>query len=143
MSTLAHRFKFYLFGFAIGCVVVWAMFYNGRDKRPAWLPEGRVIEFLQKSEITINKNLACKLECNNIPLDFMDKDFWKNADIDFDKSATKRIPCPEYVISSKTKNGKAIVVYIESCENCDNCDRQGKATLRSFEIQKKSTCKCD
>ncbi|PCJ25816.1 MAG: hypothetical protein COA97_06985 [Flavobacteriales bacterium] len=132
-KRLFYRLKFYGFGFGLGCVLVWATLYRGRDDRPAWLPEGRVLQFLEEVDITINDKLKCELECNNIPINFMDSTFWANAEVDFDKSATKRKPCPEHYIKSKIKDGREIVVYIENCEYCKDCESEGVASLRSFE----------
>lgn len=133
-KTLFYRLKFYGFGFGLGCVLVWATLFYGREERASWLPEGRILEFLEVTDITINDNLKCQLECNNIPINFMDSTFWENADVDFDKSAIKRKPCPEYKITSE-----GTTVYIEVCE------KEEKATLRSFSnlSDKNKICDCN
>ncbi len=131
-KRLFYRLKFYGFGFGLGCVLVWATLYNGRDERPSWLPEGRVLQFLEEVDISISEELKCELECNNIPVNFMDSTFWANANVDFGESAVKRKPCPEHYIKSKIKDGREIVVYIENCEYCKDCESEGVASLRSF-----------
>ena len=129
-KRLIYRLKFYGLGFGLGCLLVWATLYKDRD-RPSWLPEGRVLEFLEEVDIQISDQLKCELACNNIPISFMDSTFWANADVDFDQSAVKRKPCPEHYIKSTIKDGREIVVYIENCEYCMDCKEEGVATLRS------------
>lgn len=141
MSFLG-RLKYYLIGFGLGCIVVWATLYRNND-RPSWLPEGRILEFLAKTEVIINNDLKCKLECNNIPLDFLNETFFQNASVDFKQSATQRKPCPEYHITSKLPNEQTIIVYIENCELCENCSQEETAILRSFEITPSvKNCEC-
>ncbi|MCC7333412.1 MAG: hypothetical protein IT232_12475 [Flavobacteriales bacterium] len=136
------RLKYYLLGFGLGCIVVWATLYKDRD-RPSWLPQGRILEFLERTTINMGDQVKCKLECHQIPNGFMDKKFWKNASVDFEKSATKRKPCPEYYITGTLENNQKIILYIESCETCENCSQEGSATLRNFELENSSqTCNC-
>ncbi|NCP46581.1 MAG: hypothetical protein GW818_09240, partial [Flavobacteriales bacterium] len=62
MDKFINRLKFYLIGFGLGCVMVWAIFYSGDDARSSWLPEGRVLEFIEDTELKIiNKHIACVL----------------------------------------------------------------------------------
>lgn len=142
MSTLKSRFKYYGLGFGLGLVLVWATLLKDRD-REAWLPEARTIEFLERTDIKVGELAKCQMECFDLPENFMDTTFWKNADIDFTKSATKRKPCPEYFISSTLSNTQQkIVAYIETCEVCENCDK-GTATLKSIELPETEThCDC-
>lgn len=140
--NFAGRLKYYLIGFGLGCVIVWATLYRNSD-RPSWLPKGRIVEFLEKTDIIISEQLKCKLACNNIPLDFMNKTFWKEVNVDFEKSATKRKPCPEYYITGTLANNQKIILFIENCELCENCSQEGTAILRNFEIENASTtCEC-
>ena len=122
---------YYGFGFGLGCIIVWATLIKDRD-RPAWMPEGRIIEFLEDTEVQINDAVKCKLECYSIPIDFMNTDFWASAKVNFKESATERKPCPEYKIYSK-----GIVVYIEVC------DVEEKATLRNVETSDNKNCNCE
>ena len=138
MKGFGKRLFYYLIGFGMGCVLVWVFFYRNQD-RASWMPEGRVVEFLETVEVEINDELKCKLTCYEIPHDFMNEEFWENAKVDFKESAVKRKPCPEYYISSTINEGISIVVYIESCEKAE------EATLRNFEIvsMKDKVCDCD
>ena len=142
-KRLLYRLKFYGFGFGLGCVVVWATLIKDRE-RPSFLPEGRVLEFFESTDIRISDELKCQLKCNSIPVTFMDSTFWENANVDFKQSAVKRKPCPEHYVSSKIKDGREIVVYIENCEVCIDCDEERVAILRSFinVAEKDKECDC-
>ncbi|MGE0561452.1 MAG: hypothetical protein AB7O47_06515 [Flavobacteriales bacterium] len=140
--NFAGRLKYYLIGFGLGCVIVWATLYRNND-RPSWLPEGRILEFLAKTEIIVSDELKCKLECNSISLDFLNEAFFKSAKVNFKESATKRKPCPEYFITSTLPNNQSITVYIENCELCEGCSKEGTAELMNFEIENTSkNCNC-
>ncbi len=130
-KKLFYRLKFYGLGFGLGCIAVWATLYNGRDERASWLPEGRVLQFLENNDIVINKKLECEISCKNLPANFMDSTFWANAEVFFDKSAVKRKPCPEHYIESTIVDGRKIAIYIENCETCIDCDEELTAELRS------------
>jgi hypothetical protein len=143
-KKLFYRLKFYGLGFGLGCVGVWATLYNGRDERSSWMPEGRVLEFLERTEISISDQLKRELAWEGIPENFMDSTFWANAAVDFDKSATKRKPCPEHFIASTLKDGRQLTVFVENCETCFDCDAEGVAALRSFHniSAEKEDCDC-
>jgi hypothetical protein len=143
-KKLFYRLKFYGLGFGLGCVAVWATLYNGKTERSSWLPEGRVLEFLERTDVKISDQLKCELKCANIPENFLDSTFWANAAVDFDLSATKRKPCPEHYIKSKLKDGREVSVFIENCETCFECEGEGVASLRSFDniTEKENSCDC-
>lgn len=130
-KKLFYRLKFYGIGVGMGMIVVWATLYNGREERASWLPEGRILEFLEDYEMEVSDRLKCEIECNNLPLNFMDSTFWANAEVDFDKSAVKRKPCPEHYIQSTLADGRVIGIYVDNCETCIDCPEELTATLRS------------
>lgn len=129
-KKLFYRLKFYGIGVGMGLIVVWATLYNGRDERASWLPEGRILEFLEDVDMEISHKLKCEIECNNLPLNFMDSTFWANAEVDFEKSAVKRKPCPEHYIQSTLADGRVIGIYVDNCETCIDCPEELTATLR-------------
>jgi hypothetical protein len=143
-KKLFYRLKFYGLGFGLGCVAVWATLYNGRDERSSWMPEGRVLQFLESADIVIDEKLECEIGCINLSANFMDSTFWANAEVDFDKSTVKRKPCPEHYIESITTDGRKIAVYIENCETCIDCDEEMTAELRRVIdlSSKNSECSC-
>ncbi len=130
-KKLFYRLKFYGIGVGMGMIVVWATLYNGREERASWLPEGRILEFLEDVDMEISDKLKCEIECNNLPLNFMDSTFWANAEVDFDKSAVKRKPCPEHYIQSTLADGRVVGIYVDNCETCIDCPAELTATLRS------------
>lgn len=141
MKGLGRRLRFYFIGFGLGLVLVWATLLRNRE-RSSWLPEGRVIEFLEKTDIAISDKAKCELECLNIDLEFMDIDFWKKADVNFPESATDRKPCPEYYITSSLSSNQNVVIFVETCDVCEDCEK-GTATLRSIElIDNQTNCDC-
>lgn len=117
MDRFIHRLKFYLIGFGLGCIMVYVIFYTGEDARSSWLPQGRVLEFIEGTELVINeKQVICALACNNITLADFDKTFFKKAKVNFSKSATKKEPCPEYQIEGRLADGREVILLIETCE---------------------------
>lgn len=138
MKGFGKRLFYYGVGFGLGCVMVWVMFYRNGD-RPAWMPEGRVLEYLETVEVEVNDELKCKLTCYGISEDFMNEDFWDQATIDFKASDVKKEPCPEYKITATTVEGFVLDVYIESCET------EETATLIDFEdvSRKDKVCDCE
>jgi len=141
-KTLIYRLKYYGFGFALGCIVVYFSLIKDRE-RPAWMPEGRVLEFLADTEIIISDQLECELNCHNLTVNFMDTTFWKNAIVDFDKSEVDRKPCPEHFIKTTLDDGREFGVFIENCEKCIDCEEEGVATLRSIVNLSEKDKECD
>ncbi len=129
-KKLFYRLKFYFVGVSMGMIVVWATMYNGRDERPSWLPEGRIIEFLSEVEMEVPEGVSCQIDCNGLSKNFMDSTFWANAQVDFDKSAVKRKPCPEHYIQSTLSDGRVVGIFVENCETCIECEEEMTASLR-------------
>lgn len=145
MNKFGYRLRFYIIGFGLGCVMVWAMFYRNNDRRLS-TPQGLIFNFIEQlEEVQMNEKANCQIACYGLQKGFLNKDFLKEADVDFSESATKRQPCPEYVITSTLPDKRSIKIYIETCLNpCEGCDESDKkATLRSVEIlgeEKKCDC---
>lgn len=139
MDKFTNRLKYYLIGFGLGCLMVWKIFYTGEDARPSWLPEGRVLDFLEQTTLKTTDKAACLLLCNKLSLKDFDAVFFKHATVNFTESATEKKPCPEYKIIGTLKNGDKITVFIETCD-----EKEGEATLRDFipKTQNKN-CNCN
>jgi len=140
-----YRLRFYLIGFGLGCIMVWAMFYKDNDRRLS-TPQGRIFGFIEQVEqVYIEKKVTCQLTCYGIDKDFLDKDFLNEASVDFSKSKVKKTPCPDYFITSTLKDGQKVQIYIETCLNpCDDCEESDRtATLKSIElIDSDKVCDC-
>lgn len=135
MSFL-NRLKFYLFGFAIGLVIVYYTLLKDRERDP-WLPEGRVLNGIEKASLGVSNNVNCLLDCYGYTIENFDSIFWDNAEVHFSKSKTQKEPFPEYYITSKL-NDDEILVFVELD------DRGGKATLKNLEnLSHPKSCDCN
>lgn len=148
MDKFIHRLKYYLIGFGLGCVMVYAIFYTGDDARASWLPEGRVLEFIGGTELKVTqKHLSCVLECNNMALSDFDKTFFANAKVNFAESSTTRKPCPEYQIEGKLADGREVILLIETCEPrrlSTAEEKEDVATLSNISFEGlKNDCVCE
>ncbi|PKP43483.1 MAG: hypothetical protein CVT95_12225 [Bacteroidetes bacterium HGW-Bacteroidetes-12] len=117
--------------------MVWAIFYSGDDARSSWLPEGRVLEFIEETGVTVESRMNCLLVCNNISISEF-SNFFKNAKVNFKESTTSREPCPVYKIEGKLSNGSKITVFIETCEPrrlSSAEEKEGVATLIDFSFE--------
>lgn len=141
MSGFKSRLKYYGLGFGLGLVLVWATLLKDRD-RASWLPEGRILEFLEEVDLEITEKAQCQINCLALDSNFMDATFWENAKVVYDKSAVHRKPCPEHFIQSKLADGRTIGIYVENCETCETCDEERTAFLRSIEVDGKK-CDCE
>ena len=139
---LTRRLKYYGLGFGLGLIVVWATLLKDRD-RAAWLPEGRILEFLEEVDMEITTKAQCQLDFHKVDTAMFDKTFWENAQVDFKKSAVQRKPCPEHYIKSKLADGRIIALYIENCETCKDCEAERTAFLRSIEVEGTENCDCE
>lgn len=139
---LSRRLKYYGLGFGLGLIVVWATLLKDRD-RAAWLPEGRILEFLEEVEMDISDKALCQLNCYKIDTTMFDQTFWEKAKVDFKKSSVKRKPCPEHYIESTLADGRNISLYIENCETCEDCEEERTAQLRAIEIIDSENCNCE
>lgn len=147
MDKFINRLKFYLIGFGLGCVMVWAIFYTGDDARSSWLPEGRVLEFIEETGVTVESRMNCLLTCNNISISEFGTGFFKNAKVNFKGSTTSREPCPVYKIEGKLIDGRTISVFIETCEPRRLStveEKEGIATLVDFSFEGINVnCNCE
>lgn len=95
MSFL-QRFKYYLFGVALGSLIVYGMLIRGREF-PAWLPEGRVLEELAVDSVII---------ADGVQLPFPDSlliQHIKKSDVLFSQSKVRDTVCKEYQLESDTE----------------------------------------
>jgi len=146
MDKLIHRLKYYLIGFGLGCVMVYAIFYTGDDARASWLPKGRILEFIAETPLTLTEKSSCLLSCNQIDAAELDEEFFLSTSVKFKESNTKREPCPEYKLIGKLKSGKKVVVFIEACEPrrlSTAEEKEGVATLLDIYFEENPlTCDC-
>ena len=63
--TTPKRIRLYIYGFLIGCVMVYFMLFRGND-RSYWLPANRVKEQVNKSTFKYSEHARCKMQCKQI-----------------------------------------------------------------------------
>ena len=92
---MARRFKFYLFGFSLGIILVIALYSNKSDLITAWTPEKRVLKRMRLTKKIISDSMQCILDCyrvNDSDWDYL----YLNGDVYFGQARTK--PYPIYKI---------------------------------------------
>lgn len=89
-----RRVRIYLFGVALGCVVVWALLIRDRSDRTFdfWLPEERVLEEIRSdSTFRFPAYEFCLFRCYGFnSLDW--ERFLQEADVDFSRSMPRQNP---------------------------------------------------
>lgn len=115
-----RRFKYYLIGFGLGLLLVYGIF-GGRDLT-TWTPEGRVLQAIDSSQVSISERALCQLECNS--LSFADIQWiMEDADVDFSESSTRKKPCPLYHITAVDE--KYFMIW-------EVCEKEEKVILHAF-----------
>lgn len=131
MNTFWRRFRTYLIGVGLGLLLVY-IFFGDRDLG-FWTPEGRVLTAIDSSEISLSDKVICQLTCLSL-----EEQDWKElvsvANVDFSNSATRKKPCPEYILVAITEKG-AYKMYWEVCE------QKEKVKFLSIE-QTGNNCNC-
>jgi hypothetical protein len=102
--NFARRLSLFIFGILIGCLVVWALLMRGREF-PAWTPEGRILEALQRYPVMVSPEARCMMECNNISNNDM-LSVINTADVIFSESTVRGIETPEYILEGQGLDGK-------------------------------------
>ncbi len=93
---LIDRFKYFGFGVAIGCSLVYFMLIKDREF-PAWLPEDRVIEELTLGSIAIEEGITLPFA------DSLVADRIQLSEVLFDESNVREKPCREYQLESDSE----------------------------------------
>lgn len=112
--ALARRFLFYFIGIGLGIVFVYLVVLRGRDW-PAWLPQGAVIEEIQRKPKEFNTSSDCapnKLGIDSLQLSRMiDK-----AKVDFKRSEVQKEPCRLYYLNSEWSE-KNYEIEVSVCDS--------------------------
>ena len=129
------RIRLYLFGFIIGCVMVYFMLLRGVN-RTYWLPSNRVKEQVDKSSFKFSDHAKCILECKHITEEEV-REVLKNGDVNFSESDTRGVPCPSYAIEG-TSHNKKIRVLVTIFERDSTAEITTAINLEAG----KDTCRC-
>ena len=95
--TFKRRLTLYSYGFVLGIILSYFLLFRGRN-RYSFFPNGRVLEYISTTKISIDSSQLCKLKCLHLTADSLKKLLLTTCDIQFSKSDKKRRPCPGYLI---------------------------------------------
>ena len=129
------RIRLYLFGFLIGCVMVYFLLLRGVN-RTYWFPNNRVKEQVNKSTFSFSEHAKCILLCKQISEEEV-REVLKNGDVNFSESDTRGVPCPSYAIEG-TSHNKKLRVLLTVFER----DSTAEITTAINMEAGKDTCRC-
>ena len=134
--TTPKRIRLYIYGFLIGCVMVYFMLFRGND-RSYWLPANRVKEQVNKSTFKYSEHARCKMQCKQINETEV-AEILKNGDVNFPESDTRGVSCPSYAIEGTTSTNKKLRVIVTIFERDSTAEITTAINMESA----KDTCKC-
>jgi hypothetical protein len=109
-----HRIRLYLYGFLIGCVMVYFVLLRGRN-RSYWLPENRVREQLMKGKLVFSEHALCRMNCRDIN-EAEVNEMLKSGNVNFSESHPHASPCPSYAFDGTTSRNKNVRIVFASCD---------------------------
>ncbi|MBI4945115.1 MAG: DUF4258 domain-containing protein [Bacteroidetes bacterium] len=112
--TTPKRIQLYLYGFLIGCVMVYFVLIRGRN-RGYWLPENRVKEQLMKGNLVFTEHAQCRMKCRAISEEEV-RDILKNGNVNFSESHPHDSPCPSYAFDGTTSAKENVRIVFASCD---------------------------
>ncbi|MEK6614807.1 MAG: DUF4258 domain-containing protein, partial [Bacteroidota bacterium] len=112
--TTPKRIRLYLYGFLIGCVMVYFVLFRGRN-RSYWLPENRVKEQLMKGNLVFTRHAQCRMKCRAITEDEV-REILKNGNVNFSESHPHDTPCPSYALDGTTSDKQNVRIVFASCD---------------------------
>lgn len=99
--NLRQRLFRYLTGVGIGLILVLLAF--GNRSCTDWMPNKRVLKRLSETELIVNAQARCKMNCMGIGNEDI-KFLLANGDVDFEMSDTKSSPLRYRVNATQEKN---------------------------------------
>ena len=133
--TKGRRIILYAGGFVIGCVLVYFMLIRGND-RSYWLPENRLKDQVQHSQVIFSEHAKCIMACRSISEEEVNF-ILKNGDVNFGDSDIHNTPCPSYAFDGATSEGKKIRIV------CTACDSIAEVTTAIKLDNGQDTCRCN
>ncbi|MBI3501217.1 MAG: DUF4258 domain-containing protein [Bacteroidetes bacterium] len=134
--TTGKRIRLYLFGFLIGCVLVYFILLRGKN-RSYWLPENRIKEQMLKGNLIYSEHAKCRMKCRNITEEEV-KEILKKGSVNFSESHPHDSPCPSYAFDGKTSAGKNERIVFSSCDTLTT-----KVVTAINLDSKKDSCECN
>jgi hypothetical protein len=108
------RIRLYLYGFLIGCLMVYFVLFRGRN-RGYWLPENRVKEQLMKGNLVFTYHAQCRMKCRAISEEEV-REILKNGSVNFSESHPHDSPCPSYALDGTTSDKQNVRIVFASCD---------------------------
>lgn len=105
----AKRLFLYFIGFFFGCVLVYFMFFKGKDR--GFFPSAIVIDTLKSRELLIEEKAGCRLACYRISEDNL-KDLMEDGDVKFSESSPREEP-KKYVVEIESPEGDEVKLLFE------------------------------
>lgn len=112
--SLARRFLFYFIGIGLGIIFVYLVVLRGRDW-PSWLPQGALIEEIQRKPQQIPTEGDCapaSLGIDSVQLNRM----IKKASVDFKRSEVQKEPCRLYYLNTEWSE-KNYEIEVSVCDS--------------------------
>lgn len=130
-----HRIRLYLFGFMIGCVLVYFILLRGKN-RTSWLPASRVKEQLIKGNLVFTDHAKCRMICRGISEKEV-REILQNGNVNFSESHTHDKPCPSYAVEGTTSSKRNERIIVASCDTITT------TVVTAIDLDlKKDTCDC-
>ena len=131
-SLFLKRLKLYAMGLGLGLVA--SYFFFG-DRYPTWLPGSRVLEDLERFELSYSPKALCEMDCINISKDDV-QEILTGGDVNFSESDPRAKPCPSYLIEGETEAGLSLHVIVLRCDSTSK-------VLRAIDLNNRKDCGCD
>jgi hypothetical protein len=131
-SAFFRRLRLYLIGVGMGCILVYFLLMRGKSF-DFWMPGNRVMENIQKSELTYSINAECMMQCMNFSRQEIRKVIDSTGTVNFDESNTKA-SCPIYIIEDKERFDLKLTLSV--CDSVANL-------LFVEKIGEKQSCDCN
>ena len=126
------RLKFYGFGFALGLMIVYAMF----GTRSCTTPNEMKMQELVFQHLDLSEKAQCKLKCLRKNADLLKIEL-RHFEVDYDVSLPRKEPCGEYFIKPR-KEFAAQYNYNLVMYDCDTI-----TTVKDINITTTTlTCNC-
>lgn len=133
-KAFLRRLKFYGFGFALGCVLVYVLLIKGRDFG-FWTPQNRVLDKIRHTEVLYSSNAECMMQCLNISRAEIKKVIDSTGTVNFDESNVHTSECPIYLLEDPDR--MELKLIIQSCDSSSTILDVSKTT------GEKQSCDCD
>ncbi|MBI4931565.1 MAG: DUF4258 domain-containing protein [Bacteroidetes bacterium] len=140
--TTPKRIRLYIYGFLIGCVMVYFILLRGRN-RSYWFPENRVREQLMKGNLVFTEHAQCRMKCRAISEEEV-REILKNGNVNFSEShphpetSSGQARCPSYAIDGTTADKQNVRIVFASCDTLTT------KVVTAIDLGlEKDTCRCN